>query len=189
MNQDLHIGAYQTLVGQPSLHYTFLNHLTCTYILIDIYSFLINPITQNFGIYYISPMREILVRNDFYPFAEKKCMIGIKSYVLPWNSIEDIRLTTFYTSNDSFVLKLRLYGGNILPTLFCLGYCKEGTGRTPSNTCVKCPYLSITCSNMSYALTCVPGYYPQPTTIGIKKCFYCMPACKICQNYSYCIEC
>lgn len=129
------------------------------------------------------------MRNDFNPFPEKKCMLGIKSYVIPVNSREDIRLTTFYTLNNSLVFKLIVYGGNYLPALFCLGSCREGTGRTASNECAQCPYLSLTCSNMSYALTCIRGYYPQPTTIGIKKCFYCMPACKICHNYSFCIEC
>ncbi len=76
-----------------------------------------------------------------------------------------------------------------MPSMFCLGFCREGTGKSPNNTCITCPELSLTCSNTSYSLTCINGYYPQPITAGIQKCFKCMPACKICLNFSYCLEC
>ena len=117
-------------------------------------------------------------------------MLGIKGYMIHRSNIEDFSLTISNISDNSLIFRYRAFGGgSIWPSLFCFGYCKEGTGRNPRSTCSKCPYLSITCSNMSYSLTCISGYYPQPTTIGIQKCFYCMAACKVCKNYSYCIEC
>ena len=176
--------------GPYAANYSYLNRISCTYVLIDITSFLITPITQGHTNAWVSTVNVVYISKDFEPFADKKCMLGVISYALLYGAIENYRLTALNSSNYSLIYDYyRVPGSNLRPSLFCFGYCKEGTGRTPSNTCSQCPQLSITCSNLSYALTCVAGYYPQPTTIGIQICFVCMTACRVCQNYSYCIEC
>lgn len=57
MNQDIYICQYITLVNQATTYYVFLNHLTCTFILLDTYSFLVSPITLNIVSIYANPMR------------------------------------------------------------------------------------------------------------------------------------
>lgn len=190
LNTDVHRGSYQSLSGPFAANFTYLNRISCTYVLIDLTSFLVTPITQGYGGSWVSTVSQVNINKDFDPLADKKCMAGIKGYVLLYGGIEDYSLTTSRSLNNTLIYSYtRALGSNLWPALFCFGFCKEGTGRTTSNTCSQCPYLSITCSNVSYSLTCIPGYYPQPTTIGIQKCFVCMPACRVCQNYSYCIEC
>jgi hypothetical protein len=190
LNTDIHRGYYMAVAGPYAANFTYLNRISCTYVLIDLTSFIITPITQGHINAWLSVVNVVYINKDFEPLADKKCMLGTKTYYLAYGAIENYRLTVSNSSNYSLIYDYyRVLGSNLWPSLFCFGYCKEGAGRTLSNTCSRCPSLSTTCSNMSFALTCVAGYYPQPTTIGIQKCFVCMTACRVCQNYSYCIEC
>jgi hypothetical protein len=55
MNRDIHRGFYQSVTGLVNPHYTYLNSLRCTYILVDLTSYLITPITQNHGSSWVIP--------------------------------------------------------------------------------------------------------------------------------------
>jgi hypothetical protein len=51
-------------------------------------------------------------------------MLGIKSYVLQRNQVENIILTISNALDDSLFFKYNSYGGGYWPSLFCFGYCK-----------------------------------------------------------------
>ena len=116
-------------------------------------------------------------------------MLGMKTYILSGITRLEYNLSLLNSTNYSQIYRIIRGGGNMIPTLLCIGFCKKNTGRSITNACIPCPKFTVTCSNLSYALTCTPGYYLQPTVVGAQKCIYCMVGCRICTNYSYCIEC
>ena len=168
-----------------------MNRLRLTYVMVDITTFLITPITQQASAQnWLDSQNYININQDFSPNADRKCMLGIASYAVFYSDVHDYNVTMLNSTLFNLTYSYsRGTGNNLLPSLFCFGFCKQGTGRSTSNVCQDCPAYSLTCSNSSYALACSNGYYNLPTVVGRQKCFFCLPGCKICTNYTFCIEC
>lgn len=82
LNTNLHPLSIYALPGTFNANYTYVNRLRYTYVVVDITSFLITPITQNHFNSWLSNQIYINVNKDFGPLADKKCMVGIRGYIL-----------------------------------------------------------------------------------------------------------
>lgn len=161
----------------------WIDYMSFTYIVFDITSFLTTPRYQEYGNAYITLINSIGIDLDFSPSAESKCILGVKFYELRNNVIQNFSLSINNSSSYSLIYRFHRSIGDLIPSLLCFGYCKDGE-TSINNICVACQPPSLTCANHSYALSCKPFYYLQFVGIGYQKCISCMPGCKTCIIYS-----
>ncbi len=85
--------------------------------------------------------------------------------------------------------------GKTFTSVFCMGFCyswEYAHATSPSiyyNKCSTCPITCLTCSNLTYCITCKARYYLFISSNYYQSCNPCLQDCLRCKNLINCTTC